>query len=255
MYKHKKIFSVIAFILIALVGISPAQECKFPTGKRFAQGGRTLSRDIKHAVNKKMANSQSVSVSDSNTTLIGRWATGTCTATYVVGNLAYIGIGASLKIFDISDPSAPLPLGEVNVPSTVVDIYISGSYAYVADGWGGLRIVDVNTPSSPVEAAVYNTGGYAYGVFVADNYAYVANGDSGLCIIDVRTPSSPVEAGSTNTSGSAYDVYVSGSYAYVAYGGEGLRIIDVSTPSSPMQVGFSEFDGWANGVFVAGSCA
>jgi len=195
------------------------------------------------------------SLSDSNATLIGRWANGPCCAVDVSGNIAYFGNGGYLEVVDISDPANPIELGKVLTPSEVYGIAVSGSYAYVADGWKGLRIIDVSTPSSPVEVGFFDTGGYAWSVAVSGSYAHVADGSDGLRIIDVSTPSSPVEAGFFDTGGDAWSVAVSGSYAYVADGADGLRIIDVSTPSSPVEVGFYDTGDYARGVAVSGSYA
>ncbi len=64
-------------------------------------------------------------------------------------------------------------------------VFVSGSYAYVADGTSGLQIIDVSNPVSPALAGSYDTPGYAHGVSVSGSYAYVADGGSGLGIIDV----------------------------------------------------------------------
>ena len=62
-------------------------------------------------------------------------------------------------------------------------VYVSGSYAYVADGWDGLRIIDVSNPTAPNEVGFYDTGHEAIGVYVSGSYAYVADGWDGLYII------------------------------------------------------------------------
>ncbi|MEO0291529.1 MAG: T9SS type A sorting domain-containing protein, partial [candidate division WOR-3 bacterium] len=63
-------------------------------------------------------------------------------------------------------------------------VYVSGNYAYVADGWAGLRIIDVSNPSLPSEAGYYLLPGDAYGVYVSGNYAYVTDVDAGLQIYE-----------------------------------------------------------------------
>jgi hypothetical protein len=193
------------------------------------------------------------SVTDSNTTLIGRWANGPCLAVDVSGNIAYFGNGGYLEVVDISDPANPIELGKVLSTSVVYGVAVSGSYAYVANGAGGLRIIDVSTPSGPVEVGFFDTGDDASGVAVSGSYAYVADYDD-LRIIDVSTPSSPVEVGFYDTGGYARGVAVSGNYVYVA-DETGLCIIDVSTPSSPVEVAFYETDGYAYGVAISSSYA
>ena len=115
------------------------------------------------------------SVTDSNTTLIGRWANGICQAVDVSGNIAYFGNGGYLEVVDISVPANPIELGKVLIPSAVSGVAVSGNYAYVANGAGSLRIIDVSTPSSPVEVGFFDTGGYPRRVAVSGIYAYVAD--------------------------------------------------------------------------------
>ena len=71
------------------------------------------------------------------------------------------------------------------------DVAVSGNYAYVAGGDGGLRIIDISNPAAPTEAGFYDTPGDARGVAVAGNYAYVADGKGGLRMIDISNPAAP----------------------------------------------------------------
>jgi len=106
--------------------------------------------------------------SDSNTTLIGRWANGHCFAVDVSGTIAYFGNGGYLEVVDISDLSNPVELGKILTPSIVRGVVISGSYVYVIAGEDGLRIIDVSTPSSPQEVGFFKTDNiFAFDVWSA----------------------------------------------------------------------------------------
>ncbi len=83
--------------------------------------------------------------------LVGRWPFGATHAVAVSGDHAYFGSGTALMVADVSDPSAPVVVGQVGLPDQVGDVAVSGGYAYVADGQWGLRVIDVRTPSAPVE--------------------------------------------------------------------------------------------------------
>jgi hypothetical protein len=48
-----------------------------------------------------------------------------------------------LQIIDVSDPSAPSLAGNYDTPGYAIGVYVSGSYAYVAD-WGSMIILDPN---------------------------------------------------------------------------------------------------------------
>lgn len=188
---------------------------------------------------------------------------GSSRAVFVRGNIAYVGLGSSLHLVDVSSPGSPVLFGKVTLPGLVEDIFVSASlHAYVANGKFGLRIVDVSDPRSPREIGHLDTlGDFAYGVFVVGPYAYVANGSRGLRIIDVSEPADPNEVSSLDTPGTAYDVSISGSYAYLADGKGGLRVIDVADSRFPREVGSYPKEtnlfrvGFASGVHVLGSYA
>ena len=146
-------------------------------------------------------------------------------------------------------------VGSYDTPGCARGVYVSGDYAYVADGEAGLRVIDVSDPQNPVEVGYYDTPGYAVDVYISGGYAYVAAGYAGLRVIDVNDPSNPVEVGHYDTPGCTYDVYVSGGYAYVADEDSGLQVIDISDPQNPVEVGYYNTPGWALGVYVSGGYA
>jgi hypothetical protein len=59
-------------------------------------------------------------------------------------------------------------------------VYVSGSYAYVADGYK-VRIIDISDPDFPFEVGFYDTPDWPYWpevveVYIAGSYAYFAGG-------------------------------------------------------------------------------
>ncbi|MBU3924971.1 hypothetical protein KJ854_03470, partial [Patescibacteria group bacterium] len=159
------------------------------------------------------------------------------------GNVGIGTAGPSEKLhlqngtFVIDNPASPSLTGTYNTSGYAYGVYVSGKYAYVADGGSGLQIIDISNPASPSLTGTYRTSGSAMGVYVSGKYAYVADYDSGLQIIDISNPASPSLTGTYDTSELARGVYVSGKYAYVANGGSGLQIIDISNPASPSLTG------------------
>jgi len=138
----------------------------------------------------------------------------------------------------------------IDTPGSARDVFISGSYAYVADGSEGLGVIDVSDPENPVEVGAHDTPGHSGNVFVLDDYAYVADGYSGLRVIDVSNPENPNEVGAYDTPGYARGVFVLGDYAYVADWGSGLRMIDISDPENPNEVGACDMPGYTYDIFV-----
>lgn len=162
-------------------------------------------------------------------------------------------------MINISNPANPTFVSgydwSFSGKGTTQEVFVSGNYAYCADGSAGLKIVNISNPASLSLAGEYESQ-TAYGVFVSGTFAYVADGtSSGLKIINVSNPGNPTLAGSYTTPGGAYDVVVSGNYAYVADWGFGLQIVDVSNPASPSLAGSYNSSGTAWGVCVVGEFA
>ena len=115
--------------------------------------------------------------------LAGRWPYGPAYTVAVSGTTAYLGSGAVLLVLDVSSPAAPTVLADVYLQDVARGVAVAGSYAYVADFWGGLRVIDVSNPAAPFEVGSYDTPGWARGVAVAGSYVYVADGAAGLEVL------------------------------------------------------------------------
>ncbi|HBC46069.1 MAG TPA: hypothetical protein DCZ43_03385, partial [candidate division Zixibacteria bacterium] len=156
---------------------------------------------------------------------------------------------------NISDPTNPILIG--NLPGyNNLDLFISGSYAYVATLVGGLRVLDITNVAYPIQVGIYGTALNIVDVFVSGNYAYVSCSDSGISIIDVADVFHPVVTGNRSfwhPYNGEYDpprrIVVSGSYAYIASCYQGLRIVNISNPRNPIQAG-SYSASCAAGIFV-----
>jgi hypothetical protein len=125
---------------------------------------------------------------------------------------------------DVSDPVSPVRLGGYVTGQSPYGVALSGSIAWVAEGYAGLQIIDVSNPASPVRLGGYDTAGFARSVAVSGSLAYVADEDAGLQVIDVSNPASPARLGGYDTSGWPMGVAVAGNRIHVADGGAGLKV-------------------------------
>ncbi len=78
-----------------------------------------------------------------------------------------------------------------NTTGSASGIYVSGDYAYVADGVSGLAVIDISDPTNPGIPVYEDTNGYASNVYVSGDYAYVADGFSGFAVINISDPTNP----------------------------------------------------------------
>ena len=105
---------------------------------------------------------------------------------YVDGDYAYVSVESysyqdriytySFRVIDVVDRENPEIIGVCEIPSRGSDVFVSGDYAYVADGWeGGVRIINISNPENPVEIAFYDTPGLALSVSAPGGLIYVGD--------------------------------------------------------------------------------
>jgi hypothetical protein len=145
--------------------------------------------------------------------------------------------------------------GVYTLGGRAIGVAVSGTYAYVADGYSGLLVIDITNPASPQIVGNADTPGNSTGVAVSGTYAYVSDYDYGLQVIDITNPASPQIVGSVDTPGGTLGVAVSGTHAYVADWDYGLQVIDITNPASPQIVGSVDTPGGADDVAVSGTHA
>jgi hypothetical protein len=184
-------------------------------------------------------------------TVGGRWPSkmyGMLGSSVTNGNYAYAGNGFYLTVLDISNPSSPLVVREIELWGTLDEneMVLAGGYLYVPQ-LNHLRIYSLADPSNPLEVArLPVTGGLRGSMELAGNLLYAAAWTSGIMIIDVSSPSAPALVGSlpaplfNGTPDMAKDVtvYAAGPtiYAYVPYYYTGIQVIDVTNPAGPSLV-------------------
>ena len=108
----------------------------------------------------------------------------------------FVSDGAGLDVVDLTNPERPFIVPTAHVPlNDAHHIFVSRTYAYVADGRDGLAIIDVETPTAPHIYQMYNAEGQltdARDVVVAATnaslFAYVADGVNGLKVIQLLSP-------------------------------------------------------------------
>ncbi len=191
-----------------------------------------------------------------NVELVGQFPAWSAYDVHVISNYAYLCAESALIVIDVSDPSDPIEVGRIDTPEFSRSVYVTGGYAYVADGTNGLHIIDVSDPEKPHEVYASDTSIGAIGIHVAGDYAYIAGGyGQGFYVIDVSDPTRPQESGICDTPKYINDVHVTDGYAYVSDGPDGIRIIDVAIPNNPYEVSIYDTPGHAFGAHVVSSYA
>ena len=78
-------------------------------------------------------------------------------------------------------------MGTVKVPG-MLDVKVSGNYAYLACGTKGLRVVDISDPNAPVlvGADFLELPGVAQNLLVRDGFLLVAAGEAGIHMLSME---------------------------------------------------------------------
>jgi len=159
---------------------------------------------------------------------------GLSNAIAAVGNYTYTSYGASLSVFDTTDPLNWIEKGRIDTGSVINDIAVAGDYVYVTNSLG-LVIIDIsdrNRPQITGELAV-SSNYISIRLAVAGDYAYLVNCDH-LYIVDIRDKRFPRKVGNYEFDfSSGKDIEVEGDFAYLLHN-ETFEIIDISNKTLPV---------------------
>jgi hypothetical protein len=200
-----------------------------------------------------------------NPAVVGTYATH-AKASYdlrVEGTTAHLfDQGEGLIVLDVSNPGAPVRLGNYHSPAVLRKIVRRGDLLYVADAWNGLSILDISDQSAPQLVGVYQSpvGVNHWGLDLQGTLAYLAAGIGGLEVIDISDPANPTLVGEVRDPPPfgwefmwCTGVKIVGDVAYVGAlihrpGAQSTLVFsyDVSTPAA-----ITVLD--PDGVYVAGS--
>jgi hypothetical protein len=210
----------------------------------------------------------------------------------VEGGLAYLTVErapvypsrqltGSLWIVDVSDPTAPVEIGDFEISHAARGIAVVDNLAYLTFypspsfppgpppffeiEPSGMHVIDVANPSAPVQVGniEFSRSSFRldapYEIEVLGDLAYIAD-TAGLRTVDVSDPTAPVEIDLAVSSGRPNYLTIVDGLAYAAspdsgrYPG-GLSVFDLSDPRAPIEIGFLQLLYGAWSVAVEGETA
>lgn len=179
-----------------------------------------------------------------------RATTGAAYGSAVYGSYCYTGAygGSTIQTFDVSDPTAPVSVDVLAVPTYPGEMVVSGAYLYCTFTFTSqLRIFSLADPAHPAFVGAVALGNKCLGLAVRGNYAYVPvelGGSMKLYVVDVSTPSTPSIAGISDLLGASVSEghvalsTIQPNYAWVTAVKSGtsheLSVVDISNPGAPL---------------------
>ncbi len=174
---------------------------------------------------------------------------------FVQDTLAYVASeSGGLWILDVSDPTKPKGLSNINVGGAAYNLIVSGAYAYLmnpaqdyGDGARGLWIIDVSDPSHPqvlshyVGITRFYGGGVPNAVAKLGNLLAITqmptNGDDRIVeLVDVSDPGNPKSVNVIHGQYPPYDVGFKDSLMFIASPDSGLICFSVLDPTGPNEL-------------------
>lgn len=157
------------------------------------------------------------------------------------GSHLFAAAGQTLKVIDISTPSAPSIVASLTVPYSdwSANLDFDGSNTvYIANGGMGISSVDVSNLLSPT---IIDTDNWDYGwtlkVKVSGNRAYVTKGNGGFRIYDISNPSNItlVSAVAGGGGSGAENFVLFGSTAILGFANTNKKftVYDIATEATP----------------------
>jgi hypothetical protein len=141
-----------------------------------------------------------------------------------------------MLVFDISTPSQPMEVAQVDTMMSAGNGIIAGDYIYLGTAGYGVRIIDISSPLQPIEVASCDSGECGAGS-VTEGHLVICKYDY-LDIWNVADPLHPVLEGVFPFPASFAAVAGSGNLICLGYWNNPLSVavVDISNPAAPIQV-------------------
>jgi len=150
---------------------------------------------------------------------------------------------------DVNDGGYKI-VGRLATAGSAQDVVVNGSFAYLAQGEGGLLIVDILDPINPqsVSTTFENIRGYSYKIALKDTVVYIAAGTFGVTVLNVANPDSPIVSVTNLDMKPARNFHLSGNYLFTSVSEQGVKIADISYSLYPDIRGGMSTPGYARGM-------
>lgn len=155
---------------------------------------------------------------------------------------AFVVQGDTLYSFDITNPSSPILLDDIDIGYNGTRIDLSEDYIYIAtlDADKELQIINVTNPASMSASGTYDLPGSLKGtdVHVRGTRAFISTQNNGsgseFFIIDVTDPDNPSHLGHYDVDETIHSFSIVGPYIMMGtnFLDEELLVLDVTDPTS-----------------------
>lgn len=161
----------------------------------------------------------------------------TAIAAQLEGNYLYVASGSDgLSVLDLTNPQAPVKIGEYVESEWVHAIAVTSSLIVLGAAGGQVLILDNANPSAPTLLGQVQIAGDVTQVLLNQNLLIVLEQQTGVSLWDFSTPTSPASLSSFSTGGWSTDLALRNDTLLVADWFDGVGIFNISNPTRPLSI-------------------
>lgn len=167
------------------------------------------------------------------------------------GERLYLADGASVKVFDISEPLSPRRIGGLlSGLAPIRQLTVQDGIGYAACRGQGVWILDLRNPQACKVLARYDSIELATGIDVAGSVCFVGHRQNGVEFVDVSDPSRPQHIANRRTDECQSCRYADG-YLYSGdWGGGYVTVFDARDMRNVRQTSRVDLGGFGDGLAI-----
>lgn len=146
---------------------------------------------------------------------------------------AYLDDGyGNLKIFDVSNPSNPQRVGQLDNIAKIIDIFVQEDTMFIATSWSGIIILDITDPTNPFEIIRLYEDKTITDFLIQNKLVFLLTENNGLYIFDISDLYQPVELSNYNVGSDFQQILIYNDYAFISQSNDYLIILNISDPQN-----------------------
>ena len=182
-------------------------------------------------------------VTTSNNLTPGTGISGSMARFVLNGDYLYTVNDQKMQAFNISNPTAPSMLNNIDIGRTVETVAPMSDYLFIGTSTGMLIYSVVDDPSTPSFVSVFEHATMCDPVMVDGDHAYITLRSGTFCggwqsfldVVNISNIENPYEVESVNMD-NPYGVGIESGTLFVCDGTSGIRVFDASNPNQLNQI-------------------
>jgi hypothetical protein len=151
------------------------------------------------------------------------------------GNFLFVGTSTELLVLDVSNPSSPVKVASLALPTS--SLALVGNLLYAGTPDSHLSAINVTNPVSPIAGSSIGLAGFPVTMQAKGNLLFIAADTAGLLTYSIANPAAPALVSQFRPSSAVEGVTIDGNLALLAATDGGFVIADMTNPLAPVLAG------------------